>query len=104
MRVGSPFLFYCSKEAEVAAEDVIANMQKISYVLRGVSNLPGLSALAMESDALDNLIAHPDTVQKIYNGVEAGLSFMQAFVNVLREGGLFESVHFLTTVGPREGL
>ena len=101
--VESPFLFYCSKEAEVAAEDVIANMKRLSWVLHEVSHLPlpYVALLGVEADQLDVLIEHPDTVEKIYQYVESGLTFLQSFIQFCRDNNLLEIVHYLTTSAPR---
>ena len=85
----------------MAVSDVISEMQKISSVLRMASMLPGLSALALEADALDSLVADPGKVQKIYDAVEQGISFIEAAVNFMRDNGLSEAVHYLTTWGHR---
>ena len=86
----------------MAASDVLSEMQKISSFLRMASMLPGFAALALEADALDALVANPDKVQKIYDMVESGISVIQAAVTFMRDNGLNEAVHYLTTWGHRE--
>lgn len=83
-------------------EDVLKEMRQISAVLRFASNLPGLAALAVEADALDALVAKPETVQRVYTLVETGINYAQAVVAFLRENGLDNAVHWLTTQAPRE--
>lgn len=80
----------------MAASDVLSELSKISSVLHLVSNLPGLSPLAIEANALDALIANPETVQRIYALVETGISGIEAIISFLRSNGLNDAVHFLT--------
>lgn len=82
-------------------EDVLKQMKDISGACRFASNFPPFGALALEADALDALIAKPETVQRIYTLVETGITYSQAVITFLRENNLTETIHWLTTWAPR---
>lgn len=86
----------------MAVEDVLKQMKEISAVCRFASNFPALGAMAMEADALDSLIAKPETVQRIYTLVETGINYTQAVITFLRENGLDEIAHWLMTKGEKK--
>ncbi len=79
-------------------DKVISELRAISATMRTFSMWPGLSFLALESDALDGLIANRPLIEKVYGGVEVGVGFIQTTITFFKDHNLNNAIGYLTTM------